>query len=267
MLRRRTVLAAMVVAVFVAAPARAQNSRAAARDLAGKWQDAVVNVRVALKIRASMRGREAQSSDDTIEAIGTVIDPGGLTVVSLGSINPGGMMTKLMGAGAAAGVEISTEATDVKIRLADGREMSATIALRDEDLNLAFIRPTEPPDKPLVAIDLADAAQPAMLDEVVVIGRLGRVGGWAPAAALRDIGGIIRKPRTFFVLAGEAASVGTPAFLMNGRVVGVLTVRQIETGRRSALGAMNGSEGLGLLAVILPAADVLEIAKQASEKK
>ena len=113
-------------------------------------------------------------------------------------------MTKLMGArGGAEGVEIVSEPTDVKLRLPDGRELQATIVLRDEDLNIAFIRPTAAPDKPLVAINLADAAQPAMLDEVIVLGRLGRVGGWAPSAALRDIGGIIVKPRTFYVLAGE----------------------------------------------------------------
>ena len=160
-----------------------------------------------------------------------------------------------------------SEPTDVKLRLADGRELQSTIVLRDEDLNIAFIRPTTAPDKPLVAVNLADAAQPAMLDQVIVFGRLGRVGGWAPSAALRDIGGIIVKPRTFYVLAGEAAGVGTPAFLPNGKLVGVLTLRQIQTERSSSLATLNGPEGLGLLAVILPAADVLEIAKQATEKK
>jgi hypothetical protein len=49
-------------------------------------------------------------------------------------------------------------------------------------------------------------------------------------------------------------------------VVGLLTIRQVEAGRASALALMGGTEGLGLLAVILPAADVLEIAKQAPEK-
>ena len=61
---------------------------AAARDLVKKWQDAIVNVRVVVKMRMSMGGREMQSSDDTIEAVGTVIDPGGLTVVSLGLDQP-----------------------------------------------------------------------------------------------------------------------------------------------------------------------------------
>jgi len=254
--------------VLTAIPADAQDTRAAARELVKTWQAAIVNVRVVVKMRMSMAGREMQSSDDTIEAVGTVIDPGGLTVVSLGSINPGAMMTKLMGAGAAGGqgVDITSEPIDVKIRLSDGREVQATIALRDEDLNLAFIRPTTP-DKAFVAINLADAAQPAMLDEVVVLGRLGRVGGWVPAAALREIGGIVSKPRTFFVLSGETAGVGTPAFLPNGKIVGILTLRQIANDRPSAFAAMNGPEGLGLLSVVLPAADVLDIAKQVTEKK
>jgi hypothetical protein len=267
--QRLIVVGLTLAMLWAPAPARAQDSRAAARELAKKWQEAVVNIRVVVKMRMSMGGREMQSSDDTIEAVGTVIDPSGLTVVSLGSINPGAMMTKLIAGGAAAGqgVDIASEPTDVKIRLSDGREIQATIALRDEDLNLAFVRPTTAPEKPFVAINLADAGQPAMLDQVVVLARLGRVGGWVPSAALRDIGGIVSKPRTFFVLAGETTGTGTPAFLLNGKLVGILTLRQIANERPSAFAGLSGSEGLGLLAVILPAADVLEIAKQATEKK
>jgi hypothetical protein len=250
--------------------ASAQENRAAARDLVKKWQDAIVNVRVVVKMRMSMGGREMQSNDDTIEAVGTVVDPGGLTVVSLSSINPGPMMTKLMSSSSGGGgqsIDIASEPTDLKIRLADGRELQSTIALRDEDLNLAFIRPINPPAKPLVAVNLADGGQPALLDQVVVFGRLGRVGGWAPSAALRDIGGIVVKPRTFYVLAGESAGIGTPAFLPNGKIVGILTVRQVANDRPSAFATMSGAEGLGLLPVILPADDVLDIAKQATEKR
>jgi hypothetical protein len=267
--QRQVIVGLTFALLWATAPLRAQDTRAAAREVVKKWQDAIVNVRVVVKMRMSMAGREMQSSDDTIEAVGTVIDPSGLTVVSLGSINPGAMMTKLLGAGAGTGqgVEIASEPTDVKIRMSDGREVQATIALRDEDLNLAFVRPTAAPDKPFVAINLVDAGQPGMLDEVVVLGRLGRVGGWVPAAALREIGGIVSKPRTFFVLAGETAGVGAPAFLLNGKIVGILTLRQIANERPSAFAAMNGPEGLGLLSVILPAADVLEIAKQVTEKK
>ncbi len=117
-----------------------------------------------------------------------------------------------------------------------------------------------------MAVDLNQSAKPALLDQILVLTRLGRVGGWTAGASLHDIGAIIEKPRTFYVLAGSTSSMGTPAFLTNGKVVGLLTLRQIEAGRASMASMVGGSEGLGMLPVILPAADVLEIAKQAPEK-
>jgi S1-C subfamily serine protease len=153
--RREDVLrlqAAVVVAValsfgVVGGGLQAQDNRSAARDIVKKWQDAIVNVRVVLKTRMSMGGREMQSTDDSIDAVGTVIDPSGLTVMSLGSLNPAAMMNKLMGSASAGDqkIEITSEPSDVKIRLPDGRELPAKIVLRDEDLDLAFIAPTTKP--------------------------------------------------------------------------------------------------------------------------
>ena len=48
--------------------------------------------------------------------------------------------------------------------------------------------------------------------------------------------------------------MGTPAFMPGGKVIGLLTLRQIDTGRQSMFAGMGGPEGLGLLPVILPAA-------------
>ncbi len=260
----------MAAIALAGAPAAAQEAnREAARTLVRKWQEAIVNVRVVLKMRMSVGGREMQSMDDSAESVGTVIDPSGLTVMSLGSLNPGAMMNKLMG-GASSGqekMEFGSEPTEVKMRLADGRELAAKIVLRDEDLDLAFIRPTAKPEKPLVAINLQDAATPALLEEVVVLSRLGRVGGWTPSASLQNIAAIIEKPRTFFVAeGGSQANMGIPAFTTGGKVVGVLTLRMIPGGRPSMFAGMSGTEGLGMLPVILPAADVLEIARQAMER-
>ena len=270
MRRRIGIVVVASVIALVGGPASAQDAdREAARTLVRRWQEAIVNVRVVLKMRMSVGGREMQSMDDSVESVGTVIDPSGLTVMSLGSLNPGAMMNKLM-SGAASGqekMEFGSEPTEVKIRLADGREIPAKIVLRDEDLDLAFIRPTSKPAKPLVAIDLGDAASPQLLQQVVVLSRLGRVGGWTPAASLQNIGAIIEKPRTFFVTEGSAQStMGIPAFTTGGKVVGVLTLRMIPGGRMSMFAGMSGTEGLGMLPVILPAADVLEIARQAMER-
>jgi hypothetical protein len=83
---------------------------------------------------------------------------------------------------------------------------------------------------------------------------------------LHNIGAVIEKPRTFYVLGGATGGTGTPAFLPSGRIVGLLTLRQIDAGRAGMMSMMGGAEGMGLLAVILPAADVLEIASQAPAK-
>ncbi|MBA2304597.1 MAG: trypsin-like peptidase domain-containing protein [Acidobacteria bacterium] len=259
------VMAALLLSV---ASVDAQDQRAAMRETAKKWQGAIVNVRVSLKVRMSMAGREVQSMDDTVEAVATVIDPSGLTVMSLSSLDPGAMMSRIIGASAQADQKMSivSEPTDVRIRLADGKELPATIVLRDQDLDLAFIRPTATPVTPLIAVNLADAGTPAVLDELVVLSRLGRVGGWTPSAILYSVGAIMEKPRTFFVLNGQPGT-GTPAFQANGKIVGLLTIRQIDPGRMSMFGMMGGTEGAGVIAVVLPAADVLEIAKQADERK
>jgi len=251
------------------APVLAQDDRIAGREIVKKWQNAIVTVRVVLKMRVSVGGREMQSMDESVETVGTVIDPSGLTVLSLGALNPGAMMNKMMGGGGSGQerMEFGSEPSDVKLRLSDGRELPARIVLRDEDLDLAFLRPTAKPDKPLVAINLADEGKPALLDSVVVLTRLGRVGGWTPAASLQTIGAIIEKPRTFYVVeTGSAGGMGTPAFTPSGKVVGLLTMRSIQTGRTGMFSMMGGSEGLGLLPVILPAADVRDIAQQAPEK-
>jgi S1-C subfamily serine protease len=226
---------------------------------------------VTLKLRMSMGGREMNSSDESVDTVGTLVDPSGLTVLSLGSLNPGAMMNRIMGSGSQRGQDrpvLNSEPTEVKIRTSDGRELPARIVLRDEDLDLAFLLPTVKPEKPLVAINLSDAARPALLDEVVVLSRLGRVGGWTPAASLHNISAIIEKPRTFFVAESDGAgtAMGTPAFLTNGKVVGLLTLRSVDPGRMGMMSMMGGVEGMGLLPVILPAADVLEIAKEAMGK-
>src|SRR5688572_22093073 len=259
----------MVALLVASAPAGAQDDRAAAGEIVKKWQSAIVNVRVVLKMRVSVGGREMQSMDESLETVGTVIDPNGLTVLSLGSLNPGSMMNKMMGSGGSGQdrMEIGSEPTDVKLRLPDGRELGARIVLRDEDLDLAFLRPIAKPEKPLVAINLADEGKPSLLDPVVILSRLGRVGGWTPAASLQTIGAIIEKPRTFYVIEnGGAGGMGTPAFTSSGKVVGLLTMRSVQAGRPGMFSMMGGTESLGLLPVILPAADVREIAQQAPDK-
>src|SRR5690349_10835586 len=113
---RRLTWLAIVLILARAAALSAQNARQASRDVAKKWQGAIVNVRVSLKVRMSVGGREVQSMDDTVEAVATVIDPSGLTVMSLTSLDPGVMMSKLMGAGGQDAEKMSVVSEPASIR-------------------------------------------------------------------------------------------------------------------------------------------------------
>ena len=91
--------ATLLALVAASGPVLAQDDRAAGREIVKKWQNAIVTVRVVLKMRVSVGGREMQSMDESVETVGTVIDPSGLTVLSLGALNTGAMMNKMIGGG------------------------------------------------------------------------------------------------------------------------------------------------------------------------
>jgi hypothetical protein len=271
--KRRLLLFVMLSLAGAGASAQSPEERAAARDVLKKWQDTVVNVRIVLKTRMSMGGREMQATEETVDAVATVIEPDGLAVMSLSTLNPAGMMNRIMGqagGGSDEKFQMTSEPTDLKIRLADGREIPARIVLRDEDLDLAFIRPTAKADKSFTSLALGDEGRPQPLEPVVSITRLGRVGGWVPAASLQSVNAIIERPRTMYVISGTdgfGGGIGTPVFLLNGKLAGLLVLRSMAGNRPGMYSMMGGSEGFGLLPVILPAADIREVAKQANEDR
>jgi hypothetical protein len=252
------ILAACLWAVGITAMrAEAQDVGARGREILDKWEKAVVGVRLTIKMRMSEEGKQFQEEESTREIRGTVVDPSGLAVCALSQADPTQMFSGMMGE--QEGYRWETETTAVKLRMADGKEIAAKIVLRDKDLDLAFVRPTEKQAAPLVAVDLAEATKVSVLDEVVVLLRLGEVANRVPAAALDRIAAVIQKPRLLYAPGpiGQMSSLGCPVFTPEGKAVGLLVARMLP-----GAGAAS-DEDMGMMAVIMPAADVLEVAKQA----
>jgi S1-C subfamily serine protease len=265
------ILWAVVAAVSVSA-AWADGLADQGRQVLGKNQNAVVAIRVVLKVGMSMGGQTAPKRDQKIETTGVVIDPSGLIVASYATVDPTESLKSVYGAamtqrgGRAEDMVIETEITDLKIVLGDQSEIAGQVVLRDADLDLAFIRPTEKPAKPLAAVDLAQNAKLQILDEVVVINRLGKVGNRVPAVSIGRIEAVLNKPRTFYVL-GQTTwgySLGAPVFALDGKVAGLILLRNTKADLDTTRGFLfDNLSKFGMMPVILPAEDIQEAAKNA----
>jgi hypothetical protein len=259
-------LATLVSLSFWVTPALSDEEATAAREVVSKWQDAVVTVKMVIKQRMVVGGREIDRGENETEATATVIDPNGLAVLSLSTTDPAGVFRGMFSERGEDQPKFDwkSEITDLKMILSDGSEVPAKIVLRDKDLDLAFVRPTEKLSKPLPAINLSKDVKPDILDQIVILGRLGKVASRAPSVSLYRIQAIVKKPRTFYITDSAAmeSGLGAPVFSLEGKVAGVLLLRVLKS-RGIGMGAMfKGMSGMGILPVILPADEIAKAAKQ-----
>lgn len=259
-------LACLAALTFVVS-ARADELAEKGRALLNAHKHCVVTVRVVIKVQFSVPSVGTQEQEQKSEITGTVIDPSGLTVLALSTADPTSRLENMIGDDdRAQGLNMKVQVTDLKILTQDGSEISGQIVLRDRDLDLAFVRPTEPLKEPVPAIDFTNSAVPEVLDPIVTLNRLGRVAGREYAVSIERINSIIRRPRTYYIMGHDPTrtDLGSPALSLDGKVIGLCVLRTIKADRDSGgFGMFGGSDSA--MAVIVPAEDILEIAKQAPE--
>jgi hypothetical protein len=238
-----------------AAAARADDMAQKGREIFNANQHAVVTVEAVLKITGGSSGPSEVKTDST----GTVLDATGLTVLALSSVDPADLYKRLSERN-----KMETEVSEMKILLADGTEMPAEIVLRDKDLDLAFVRPKAKPAAPMAAVDLSKSSTAEMLEPLIVLNRLNRAAGRAYSACVQRIAAVIQKPRTFYIpeTSGTSVALGSPAFSLNGNIVGLFVRRAVNAGDASA---RNMNEYMTV--ILTPAEDILKGAKQAPEAK
>jgi hypothetical protein len=230
------------------------------RDIFKQNQHVVVTVQTVLKMTDSSGGRSSNPREIKRDLTGTVIDPSGLTVLALSSVDPAELYRRMSDDYN----KIETQINDVKMLLDDGTEIPSEIVLRDKDLDLAYIRPKTKLSAPMTAVDLSKSSPLEMLEPVVALNRLNRATGRAYSASVERIDAVIRKPRTFYIPDGStsASTLGSPAFALNGNIVGIFVMRAVSAGDTTG---RNASENVTV--ILLPAEDILKGAKQAPEAK
>jgi len=225
-----------------AVSARADEVANAGRAVLKKNQEAVVGVRVVVKV--AVPGRES-TQEVKVDAVGIVLDAKGLTVASLRIVEPSEVLSRAMGR------QIEAEVTDLKLILADRTEVGAALVLRDKDIDLAFLRPTEKLPKPVSVVSLNDAATPEVMEQVIALARSNRTPRLDPILTDGRIAAIVDKPRLFYVAtpALQNSGPGSAVFALNGKLIGQILLQRTAKGETWS--------------VIVPAADIAETAKQA----
>jgi hypothetical protein len=249
---------ACLCAAFTPLHALSEADAEAGRALTKRYADTVVGIELVVTVKISMGDRAMQPRESKIDTNGTVIAANGLTVTSLALIDPRAQFEGMRANMGSNRMEIGeTDYKEVKLRLADGTEVPARVVLKDADLDLAFIAPDlsseENAKREFAAVDLEKSAEGTLLEYFYFVSRAPKFLQRVPMVTPSLVRGIVERPRRFYLLSDASGLAGCPVFAKDGQILG-FTVQYLSNGRPSGL-------------VILPSADVAEIARQAAAVK
>jgi trypsin-like peptidase len=231
-----------------------ENEVQAGRDLVKHCANSIIGIEMVVTLKMTMGDRAMPPREIKIDINGTVLNSAGLTVTSLTAIDPRMQFESMRANMGPTGARMEVGETDfkeVKLRLSDGSELPARVVLKDGDLDLAFIAPEADPtaDKhEFTPVKLSEPAEGMLLNTYFIISRAPKVLQRVPLVRPTLVVGIVEKPRRMFLMTDQ--QIGCPIFDQQGRVLGI-SVHHLTSSRSNGL-------------IVLPAADVAEIAQQAA---
>ncbi len=223
--------------------------------LSNSNKDSVLFLSAVVEMEVTAGDSPSRKEEKKIEVLGTVIGADGLIVAPNSALDVAASVDGRTFNTPQGPMKVSAKSTtkEVKILLPDGSEVPAKVAFKDPDLDLAFIRPEKPEEVKLTPVNTAEKAPLGLLDDVILLGRLGKDLNREPVVFTSEIVSIITKPRTFGKIGTQ--TLGMPVFNKDGEFVG------IGVNRFSAKG--DTEQGAAPSNVVLPADDLLEAAAQA----
>lgn len=250
---------AVMAPLFSAAPSRADEPvPVLARKVFERNRESIVKVTGVAQIRlsAARPGMNIPEKEEKVRADGTLVDDRGLVVLSLSAIDPSQLINGREVNTPTGPIKVEATATlkELEIILGDGTEIPVTLVFKDEDLDLAFLRPkADAPEARGVTfdpIDLADAGTAQIADYTVSVARLEELFNNDPAMMPGQLSAVIERPRPFFVATNVVR--GCPMFTLDGKLLGIGIMRH----RASGIGQGAASPAL------VPAAEIRKLVGQ-----
>lgn len=238
---------------------RADIDKGQVRQLVDTYKNSVLQIRVIINTWSVFQGQESNKQEEKYEVDATVIDKNGTLVTSAYAIDPSKLFQRMFGERE---YQMKSELKELKIIFPDNKEIDGKVVLRDDKLDLVFIKPKSAESIQFQNIDLDNSIEPELLDEVIYLQRLSEKVDRAIYVSLTRIAAIITKPRIYYLaMESNDFSPGAPVFSLDGKLIGINTVRILD---------MEGSSGSfssesPFMQVILPAKAIKEIASQIKE--
>lgn len=263
---KKTTALILALAAFGMPALNAQNLdkvEATARSLYKTQADSVLFIRAVVTVNVSVGEMSQPPQEQTTEQLATVIGADGLLVTSNMQLDPASMANgkTINTPKGPLTLSATSEVKELHVIMPDGTEIPARVVLKDKDLDLAFIKVDMASDEAkgmtLKAIDPTVSAAAGVVDNLVVLSRLSKVGGRYPKVYTTSVNGIMQKPRIFYSVIAEEP--GTPAFDGDGKFVGLTTVRIDSSSSEMGEGNVRG------LPVLLPANEIAKLVGQARE--
>lgn len=232
--------------------------RETSRNVIAEKGDAVVTLEIVLSVKFSGYGQQ-MDSERKMEAVGTVLDENGMVVTALSALDPGSFYTRQTGEED----QYVTRLKSLKYILPGNEEVEAGVVLRDGDLDIVILKPLEKPeDVTFTYIPLEESPDLDILDEIIVIGRMGRIARRTVAGMTGEIQAIVEKPRKMYITDGEitSAGVGSPVLTPDGKLVGINTYYSFPGGAK----ALGGTDE-PYIPIVIDTSSIIPVAEQAAD--
>ncbi len=224
-----------------------------ATALSAAHKDSTLFISAVVSIELTAGSNPTQKEEKKIEILGTVLSKEGLIVAPLSTLDLANAMDgrTVNTPNGAITISAKSEITEVKIIMPDGTETDAKVALKDADLDLIFLKPDKEADN-FTPINAKNSAPIQILDDIIVLGRVGKDLNREPMVITGEVTSVIKKPRMFGKITIPA--VGLPVFNDQGKFLGI--------GINRLISKSSGESNVTGSSVLLPAVDILESASQ-----
>ncbi len=219
---RRFVHCALLAILAGATAAQAKPRELSREELLTRISPAIVSIKVVLKTEFNM-GDSIQEQESVLDALGAVVDPGGLILLWNSQLSATRLMDAVQQMGEGEDFKLKMTPTDFHVTIAgDAREYRAFLAASDSELDLAFLQLEERPAQPLASVEFGRSRPTRIGETVIGVTRLSPAFDRAAFFETGSIAGRIAKPTRAFILDASPSLLGLPVFDLEGHAVGAV---------------------------------------------